>query len=61
MNLVNTLKTTVDEISRAKVEPVRVNFNLFTQRLFAMEALSEFQESFPQLFVAILSPKWKAW
>ena len=54
MNLVNTLKTTVDEISRAKIEPVRVNFNLFTQRLFVMEALSEFQESFRQLIIDIV-------
>ncbi|WP_188886979.1 AraC family transcriptional regulator [Paenibacillus radicis (ex Gao et al. 2016)] len=49
MSLVNMLKTVVEEINRAKVEPIRVNFNLITKRLFALETLTELYESLVQL------------
>lgn len=55
MSLVNMMKTTVEEISRVKVEPVRVNFNLITKRLFELETLTELHESIVQLFTDIIS------
>ncbi|WP_042166088.1 AraC family transcriptional regulator [Paenibacillus gorillae] len=51
MNLLNVLKMTVEEISRVKLEPIHVNFNLITKQLFELETLTELHESIMQLFV----------
>jgi len=49
MSLVNTLQTTVEDINRAKLEPIRVNFNLIAKRLFALETLTELHDSLVKL------------
>lgn len=41
MNLVNTLKVITEEINRARLEPLQINFNLLSQQLFSMETLEE--------------------
>ncbi|WP_162309306.1 AraC family transcriptional regulator [Cohnella abietis] len=55
MSLLNVLKTTVEEISRVKVEPIHVNFNLITKRLFELETLTELQEKIMLLLVDMIS------
>lgn len=41
MQLINVLSGAFEEMSRSKVEPVIVNFNLIAQRLFELETLDE--------------------
>lgn len=55
MNLVNSIKATVEELNRAKVEPVRVNFGSLTKRLYEAETLAEFHRQLLALLKDILS------
>ncbi|MBM7565922.1 helix-turn-helix domain-containing protein [Paenibacillus sacheonensis] len=55
MSLINTLKSTVDGLSRSKLEPVRVNFNLLTSRLFEAETLQELKDDMTLLIRDIFS------
>lgn len=55
MNLLNTLKITIDDISRAKVEPIRFNIHQLTERIFALETLDELYDSIASLLKELLT------
>lgn len=49
MSLVNTLMQVTDEMSRIKLEPLQINFNLLSQQIFSMETMQEQSDALLQI------------
>ncbi|WP_313559259.1 AraC family transcriptional regulator [Ruminiclostridium cellobioparum] len=54
LQLINSLKTTVDEINTQRLEPVYIDFNLLAREIFELESLGELQAKIMELLKAVV-------
>lgn len=54
LQLINSLKATVDEINAQRFEAVYIDFNLLAREIFELESLDEFQAKIMELLKAVI-------